>query len=272
MARYPRRTHEFDDLEALTEEALLPDYIPREKIISATTRVRAQGSCFALNVTEALVKLGVDARRTEVLEAINSPLRNRMLIERAAFKTAGDNSDDDAAFEATIGANMRAKLPHEQVFILTLGVGYDWYDRETGKVALTQDPRHLDRYEQRLGTVSETAGHIRAIVDALRHMSPDLRIVLTVSPVPLKVDTTRNSAMVGDFLSKATLRLAVEEYLKAAHSGVYYWPAFEIVRWLSAHTPPVFGADDQIARHVNQSTVDLIMKLFLKHFTVTDQD
>jgi hypothetical protein len=54
--------------------------------------------------------------------------------------------------------------------------------------------------------------------------------------------------------------------MRTAPADVFYWPSFEIVRWLAPHVSPAYGADDGLSRHVNRALVDLIVKLFLKHY------
>lgn len=66
-----------------------------------------------------------------------------------------------------------------------------------------------------------------------------------------------------DCLSKSTLRVAIAEHMKEATSGVFYWPSFEMVRWIGAHTGPAYGQDDNLTRHVNKSLVALIVDKFL---------
>jgi hypothetical protein len=48
--------------------------------------------------------------------------------------------------------------------------------------------------------------------------------------------------------------------------GVHYWPAFEIVRWLSGHAGVMYGNDDDNPRHVSQKVVQTIIDLFLKYY------
>jgi hypothetical protein len=269
-SRYPRSLSDFANLESLIEKAVIQDYIPKTKIIDSATIVRAQGSCFAANLTDALLRAGVNVQYSKVMEAINSPLMNRLLIERAVNPDAADAGNDPEfdRFADAFGKDM----PNADVFILTLGLAYNWFNKETGRPHAQIDAAEIQKYEQRLLSVADNLEHIKAIVRGVRTLNPALKIVLTVSPVPLAADSTRGSAVVGDFLSKATLRLATEEYLKSGPVDVYYWPAFEIVRWLGAHLPPVFGMDDGEPRHVNNDMVEVIVRLFLKHFATLNQE
>ena len=102
-----------------------------------------------------------------------------------------------------------------------------------------------------------------------------VKMVLTVSPVPLAGTTEFASAVIADCLSKSTLRLACHEVVTSeAAQGVVYWPSFEIVRWLGTHfgpsQPPVFGVEDGNMRHVSSWLIDVIIDMFLEHWSVAD--
>ena len=44
----------------------------------------------------------------------------------------------------------------------------------------------------------------------------------------------------------------------------------EIVRWLGAHVPNAYGADDGLLRHVSKSFVDIIVDAFLNAYCLPD--
>jgi hypothetical protein len=67
-------------------------------------------------------------------------------------------------------------------------------------------------------------------------------------------------------LSKSTLRVAIESVMQEGHDGLYYWPSFEIVRWLGGHLEQSMFGEDGNTRHVNRATVKLILESFLKHY------
>ncbi|MDX2116111.1 MAG: GSCFA domain-containing protein, partial [Planctomycetota bacterium] len=85
------------------------------------------------------------------------------------------------------------------------------------------------------------------------------RLVLTVSPVPLRASVHPLGAVVADEESKSTLRVAARIFC-ARHLEVVYFPSFEIVRKLE-HRPYL---DDN--RHVKPEVVARIMRTFMMHF------
>lgn len=115
-------------------------------------------------------------------------------------------------------------------------------------------------------SVVENAAVILQIINTIWEHNRDCRVILTVSPVPMnRADT---EAVMADCLSKSKLRAAVEmvrETYAPAH-GVYYWPSFEIVRWLAPHLSPAYGADDGMLRHVNADLVAMNCQLFVETF------
>jgi hypothetical protein len=115
--------------------------------------------------------------------------------------------------------------------------------------------------------VAETKAVIREVLALLRILNPMARLYVTISPVPLIGTAELSSAIIADCVSKTTLRAALHELLQeSATADTHYWPSFEIVRWLGAHTTlPAFGADDNASRHVSNWLVEMIVDRFSRH-------
>ena len=88
-----------------------------------------------------------------------------------------------------------------------------------------------------------------------------------MSPVPLSGSFEYSAAVQADCISKSIMRVTAHELLKSGLPQLYYWPSFEIVRWLGAHTGPAYGCHDGFSVHVNDDLVDLITTLFLETFS-----
>lgn len=275
-AVWPSKTDRFADVEKLVRSYVLGDFKPEAPIVDKTTRVSALGSCFAGHVAQRLENRNVPVFYKPIGEDINNTYANRHLVD---WISNGPTTPWTEELEKIYGAGERSefldRFSNTDVFIFTLGVAPAWFSRETGAFVLAHGGSSEDKLLPktcvfRTTTVQENAENLRAIKAALRKLSPDARFVITVSPVPLLGTYERGSAVVADTLSKATLRLALEEVLQDDDPKTHYWPSFEIVRWLGAHLtsdhPPVFGADDGYSRHVSVWLVDLIMKLFIEYF------
>lgn len=266
QGKYPRGVAEFDDLAALIEKYVLPGFVPEQPIITKSDLVLTQGSCFAQNISAALKKNEFNAKTFHFQEGANSPKANEYFFKYLCNpEQPFENPDHASLFSTSRTVDFRSLYQKTKVYIFTLGVAPYIATRKDG--APVFDVRDIDTGDYCMAnpTVEDVKCSITNIVSSVRGMNPDIKIVLTVSPVPLN-RSAQPSSVVADCISKTTLRAAVAEYLRSAPDDIYYWPSFEIVRWLGAHLPPVFGADDGLSRHVNQNIIDLIVKLFLKYY------
>jgi hypothetical protein len=115
----------------------------------------------------------------------------------------------------------------------------------------------------------EHAEHIIAIIQTARQLNPALPVLLTLSPIPVRGSFTHDSVMATDCISKSSLRIAVEIVLESGIEKVSYWPAFEAIRWLSAHSGPVFGVEDAYDnRHLATRFVRAITDSFVEFYYV----
>jgi hypothetical protein len=61
--------------------------------------------------------------------------------------------------------------------------------------------------------------------------------------------------------------VALNELMAEQLEGVYYWPSFEMVKWVGPHTAaPAYGVDDGVARHVSDQLVVAIIDCFVRAF------
>jgi len=92
----------------------------------------------------------------------------------------------------------------------------------------------------------------------VRRINPGLRIVLTVSPVPLVATATAGHVLPATIYSKSVLRVAAEEVVRS-HRDMLYFPAYEIVTGPQA--PEAFYEKDR--RNVSKEAVDTVMAALL---------
>jgi hypothetical protein len=132
----------------------------------------------------------------------------------------------------------------------------------------------------RLATYSETLEAIKACVSGIRSVT-DATLVVTISPVPIDsviglATHHLKSAIEVDCVSKSRIRSAFDEVFAAERrtdSAIWYFPSFEIVRWIAPLLPiPAFGMDDAASRHVSSPVLDGVCSLFTQKFiTFSDQ-
>ena len=165
-----------------------------------------------------------------------------------------------------------AAFEQADVFVLTLGLTEAWVSRLDGTVfpacpgtvAGAFDP---ERHEFKNFTVSEIAEDLDEFVRLLRGINPDVRLIITVSPVPLVATATGGHVLSASTYSKSVLRVAAEEVAKR-RDRVTYFPAYEIVTGPQA--PPDFFEKDK--RNVSQAGVDAVMAALLAHCEVEAPD
>ncbi|HYC34820.1 MAG TPA: GSCFA domain-containing protein [Usitatibacter sp.] len=251
-------------------DQLVADAVPALPPLARETPVTTFGSCFAANLARMLKSAGVDATNLLIEESINSPLANRAFLE--GLVEAGNANV--ARMEATYGAEFlkraREQLGRAEVIVLTLGVAPAFFHRADGRLAFLEDYRvllHEGAVEMRTPGVEDTKRAIGDMLGLVRRLNAAARLYVSISPVPLMGTAELASALTADCVSKSTLRAALHEVLQAdAVSGVHYWPSFEMVRWLGAHTTlPAFGADDKVSRHVSNWLVEMIVERFSHH-------
>jgi len=120
------------------------------------------------------------------------------------------------------------------------------------------------RHEHALLSVGENVDNLERFYAKVRAANPDLRLVLTLSPVPLLATYQDRHAVVADTVSKALLRVAIDEFSRA-HPEVVYFPSYEIATRMPDWP---YAADN---RHIRRPIVERIMATFIKHYGAIDE-
>jgi GSCFA family len=180
---------------------------------------------------------------------------------------AGSDAEYDALTRQHLAAVLEA-LQQASVLVFTLGLTEAWRSRRDGAVypacpgtvAGEFDPQ---RHEFHNFTVREVTEDMDAVVRRLREINPGLRVILTVSPVPLVATATEGHVVTATVHSKSILRTAAGEVV-ALHEDVVYFPAYEIV--CGPQAPESFFEEDR--RNVSTVAVDTVMNALLSHCDV----
>ena len=125
--------------------------------------------------------------------------------------------------------NQRIQQGHDtlrqaQLLTITLGTAIVYRLKSTGEVVANchKVPQH--EFERKMATVSEMARTLDEMLTALHVFNPDLRIILTVSPIRHIADGLDVNS-----LSKASLRVAIHEAMVRHREYCDYFPAYEIM-------------------------------------------
>ncbi len=169
----------------------------------------------------------------------------------------GSFEEYKADYDRHIEAVRRALLACK-VFVLTLGVNEVW-SLKAGNHVLSRVPWNLASgfFNRRVLTVDENLKDLQRMLDVWRAHNPELKIIVSVSPIPLHATFRgdRTHVVAANCHSKSTLRVVAEEFSRK-NSGVTYFPSYETVMYCT-ETPW-----DPDLRHVSSEAVDNVMRLF----------
>lgn len=256
-------------------------WLPPAPIIDVDTRVLAVGSCFARNFTLWLAEHGFNQSFTD--SPYNALLRFNADFESPAaiaqqFRWAFDELDPSTLLwidknrhliEATNDGKrlVRETLEQTDVLILTLGLSEIWYDKLSGEPlwrALTEKTYDPERHIFRIEPVAKTIEWLECIERLRQKHLPHLKVIYTLSPIPLKTTFRPISAITANAVSKAVLRAALDEFLRnhqeKINSNLFYFPSYEVV--LSYFLDP-FREDN---RHLAPIVPGTIVAFFATHF------
>lgn len=228
------------------------------------------GSCFATNIAERLRKCkfrvvssptGILFNPASIATSVRDMAEGRV-VQREELITLDDSYVSYRFHSAMAGAtpedalkrmnkaleNGRRALQEADILIVTLGTAWAYRLRSTGEVVANCHKQPAREFRRELLTVSEIVESLEMI---LRHTS--CRLVLTLSPV-----RHIGEGMEDNSLSKALLRVAINEVTARHAERVSYFPSYEIM--MDDLRDYRFYADDLV--HPTTMAVDYIAERF----------
>ncbi|WP_169721212.1 GSCFA domain-containing protein [Nisaea denitrificans] len=271
-SRYPTDINAFSDFSVFIREAFSDITHNQDKLIKKNSKILAQGSCFAGNVIDSLKKEGLaHCDHFDISENLNNTFANKAIIDIIINEKT--NEENKNWLETIIRGktlDQCHKILHDaEIVILTFGVSFVLVDHQTHEIQ--SKPGKGSILQQT--NVSKNADNIEYIISRIKKFNPNCTIIVTVSPIPLSTTATVRNVFIDDFLSKSTIRLAVDEALNRISEKIIYWPSFEIVRWSNIHFSPSFGAPHDVSswngepRHPDPKIIAETMKFFLETFS-----
>ncbi len=155
------------------------------------------GSCFADHIGRRFV--------TEKFRANVNPLG--VMYNPASIKLCVDRIDD---------------APN--VAFITLGTNHIYRLKETGEIVDNCRKKPQTLFSEEVLTVDECVDYLEKTVEELFRRNPQVRVVVTVSPIRYA-----KYGFHGSQLSKATLLLAADRLVNSHPDYCEYFPAYEIV-------------------------------------------
>ena len=177
---------------------------PARFAIEPCERMLFVGSCFADNIGQRFV--------ADKFRAVVNP--DGVMYNPASILHTVDRYVDKLKAEGT-------EPPRTAVF--TLGTNHVYILNETGEIVDNCRKRPQRLFTERELTVDQCAEYLGKAINRLRGVNPDVRVVLTVSPIRYA-----KYGFHGSQLSKAVLLLAADKVVRE-HDVVEYFPAYEIV-------------------------------------------
>lgn len=248
-------------------DVLLPLVIPKFKL-HLRDRVFTIGSCFARHVESFLEKYGYrfptrdpslylpQDECTSMNGFFNKFTTHSMLNElswafgASQFSDAGYFQDGSGRwYDGQLPANFASKeraievrdrvirvtreVAQSDVLILTLGLVEAWHDAESGHYLNTAPPASAikafpGRFSVHILDYSENMACMEHLYEIVKAANPSLKIIVTVSPVPLSTTFSGQDISVANMYSKSTLRAVAGDFTHR-HADVQYFPSYEAV-------------------------------------------
>ncbi|MCA0045125.1 GSCFA domain-containing protein [Celeribacter litoreus] len=172
------------------------------------------------------------------------------------------SKEEAQASVASTARSFARCITQSDVFVFTLGLTEGWINSKTGQTYSicpgtgigTFDP---DAHQFHNYTYPEILEGLTKAFETMRGLNADLRVLLTVSPVPLVATASGDHVLVATQYSKSVLR-AVAGHLAQTDDTVDYFPSYEIIA-----APPTRAAFfEPNMRSIAPQGVELVMKHF----------
>lgn len=245
---------------------------PWQQKIEYGDTVVCLGSCFASNIGERLAerKFSVSINPTGILFNPASIASAVERIEARELVTADDVFNSDGRWlsydfhsslsGATLGeavdvinsqiVSSNELLKRANCLIITLGTAWVYRLCSSGKVVANCHKQPHSAFRRELMSVAEIVDSLERIISCTT-----AHIVLTVSPI-----RHLGEGLADNSLSKALLRVAVEEFRKRHAERITYFPSYEIM--LDDLRDYRFYGDDLV--HPTKMAVDYITERFFE--------
>ena len=156
------------------------------------------------------------------------------------------------------------------VFLFTFGLTESWVHREDGAVlqlapGVAGGEWDESKYVFWNARASEVASDYLLFVDKLRAVNPDVRLIVSVSPVPIIATYMPRHALVSNSASKSTLRVACDEVV-AQRPEIAYFPSYDLVSF----GPNAARYYKDSLRELNGVGLSAVMRAFFDHFTAKE--
>ncbi len=210
-------------------------------VITPTHRVAIVGSCFADNIASKMELINSSDKWEELLVYNNpvgivynplSVVRSLEILRSGEVFCAEDLVLRDGLYhsmahhgkfshstsEKTLEAINRGQVESLDYIIITLGTIYTYFYNGTAVANCHKIPdKEFTRRPLTLSEISQALGKVASLY-------PTSKIIITLSPIRHLRD-----GLIANSLSKATLRVAIEEFCAHDTTSRFYFPSYELM-------------------------------------------
>lgn len=163
-------------------------------------------------------------------------------------------------------ARVREMFAAAEVFVFTMGLTEGWRSRRDGAMFPVAPGVVAGAYSDAAHEfvnfdVERTGRDMSEFLDLLKAVNPAVKVLLTVSPVPLVATFEPRHVLTATTYSKAVLRVVAEQMMQR-YDWVDYFPSYEIIT--GSFNGGMYYEPD--AREVAATGVSHVMRSFVRHY------
>ncbi len=242
--------------------------------INHSHKIALIGSCFAQNIGELLHENkfnsllnpnGIIFNPKTILDLTQKSISNTNYNKSTLLKHNNlfysflhhsyINEISEIGLEKKINAinhNTFNYLKDADFLILTFGSAFAYYHKQLNIYVANCHKQHTDLFEKRLLKLDELVKDYLQLIYQLQTINPKLKIIFTISPVKYLKDGVEEN-----FISKSTLRLAINEIIHQT-KNCFYFAAYELIT--DDLRDYRFYKED--LAHPNQQAIDYVWQKF----------
>ena len=252
------------------------DHTPKKSnfLIDHKSTVLLIGSCFAENIGALLSDFkfkslvnpnGILFNPISVYNCLNVAIHNKktdenLLLERDGLfysylhhtSFSSQTKKDLVQHLNSVTQHMHQFLKTTNVLIITFGTAFTYWHKQLSHTVANCHKQPATIFDKKLLEVEEIVKTYSTLINDLKTLNPDLKIIFTVSPVKYLKDGIEENN-----LSKSTLVLGIHKLI-SVNTNCFYFPAFELVN--DDLRDYRFYKED--LAHPNKTAIDYVWKKF----------
>ncbi len=238
--------------------------------INISDKIVLMGSCFSSHIGSLLAQYKFNVL-TNPLGILFHPIPISKHLTQHPIDPRHIVTNDDAYFHMDVHSEiwdtdinglmdkitgrrnqLNSALSEANWLIVTLGTAYIYKFRGSTQLVANCQKQPAALFDKQLSTADDVVTALQKSVDYLKHVNPELKILLTVSPVRhIKDGIPENQ------VSKSILRVACDEMVRI-NANCHYFPSYEIM--MDDLRDYRFYKDDLI--HPNEQAIQYIWEKF----------